>query len=269
MIETIFILRHGFRSNFVNANWTNATQTPRDPALTAFGETQAQECAEYFMSLPVEERPTAIFSSPYYRCIQTSKPIVQALGIPLFLEHGVSEWYSPVSPGTGLHPRPPSAAGMHEYFPGLLDESWSSVWYPSRKGEDVGQIHARTAGFLEAFIPEVEKKIPQSHARILLVAHAATVITLTRELLADKVVPLRIGCCTLTELKRKPDAPILGGWTPTLVASGDHLKEGIQRDWGFEDIIVSDDGQVIDDVGLGGPEEDEGPVGCQIQRSSL
>lgn len=93
---------------------------------------------------------------------------------------------------------------------------------------------------MEAFIPEVEKKMPKSHTRILLVSHAATVITLTRQLLADMTVPLRIGCCTLTELKRKPDAPILGGWSPRLLASGDHLKEGIQRDWGFEDIVVSE-----------------------------
>ncbi|KAF7966995.1 hypothetical protein HWV62_36252 [Athelia sp. TMB] len=232
-------------------------------------QTQAKECAEYFLSLPAEERPTVIFSSPYYRCIQTSKPIAQALGIPVFLEHGITEWYSPVTPGSGLHPRPPSAAGMHQYFPDLLDESWSSVWYPSRRGENVEQIHARTAGFLEAFILEVERQMPHTHARPLLVSHAATVIVLTRELLADRELPLRIGCCTLTELKRKPDAAILGGWTPKLLASGDHLKDGIQRDWGFEDIIVSKDGQVIDDVGVGGSDEDEGPVGCQIQRSSL
>lgn len=162
------------------------------------------------------------------------------LSIPTKPHAGISEWYSPVTPGTGLHPRPPAAAGLQSFFPGLIDESWSSIWYPSRKGEDVDAIHARTAGFLESFVPEVEKRMPSTHTRVLLVGHAATVITLTRELLADKELPLRIGCCTLTDLKRKPDAPILGGWTSKLLASGDHLTEGIQRDWGFEDIVISD-----------------------------
>lgn len=37
----------------------------RDPPLAAFGVTQAQELAAYFASLPEEDRPTAIFSSPY------------------------------------------------------------------------------------------------------------------------------------------------------------------------------------------------------------
>lgn len=153
---------------------------------------------------------------------------------------GISEWYCPVTPGTGLHPRPSSADGLQSFFPGLLDDSWSSIWYPSRKGEDVDEIYARTDGFLEAFVPEVEKRMPSTHARVLLVSHAAIVIALTRELLADKELPLRIGCCTLTDLRRKQNAPILGGWTSKLLASGDHLAEGIQRDWGFEDIVISD-----------------------------
>lgn len=38
---------------------------PRDPPLAAFGHTQAQELADFFLSLPEAERPTAIFSSPY------------------------------------------------------------------------------------------------------------------------------------------------------------------------------------------------------------
>lgn len=114
------------------------------------------------------------------------------------------------------------------------------MWYPSRKGEDVDEVHARTAGFLEVFIPEVEHRMPTTHSRILLVGHAATVITLTRELLGDKDLPLRVGCCTLTDLKRKTGSNVLSGWTATALATGDHLREGVQRDWGFADIEISD-----------------------------
>jgi transcription factor C subunit 7 len=121
-----------------------------------------------------------------------------------------------------------------------INDSWSSLWYPTRKGETVDEVHDRTAGFLEVFIPEVERRMPTTHSRILLVSHAATVIALTRELVGDRNLPLRIGCCTLTDLRRKTDAKVLGGWTAKTLASGDHLRGGIQRDWGFEDIFISD-----------------------------
>lgn len=101
-------------------------------------------------------------------------------------------------------------------------------------------MHARTAGFLEAFIPEVERRMPTTHSRILLVGHAATVITLTRELVGDLQLPLRVGCCTLTDLKPKPERKVLGGWRGEKLATGEHLRDGVQRDWGFEDIVVEE-----------------------------
>jgi len=268
MIDTIYVLRHGFRLSWVTDNWTSVTGLPRDPPLAAFGETQAQEVAHHFQSLPVEERPTAIFSSPYYRCIQTSKPIAQALGLPIFIEHGISEWYSPIVPGTGLHPRPASATSLQAFFP-EIDDSWSSVWYPSRKGEVVDEVHKRTAGFLEAFIPEVERRMPATHSRILLVSHAATIITLIRELAGDRELAVRVGCCTLTDIKRKADRKeVLGAWTVKTLATGNHLRDGALRDWGFDDIVISS-GKVVEDPGSPSDIEEEGPVGCQLQRSNL
>lgn len=44
------------------------------PGIPAFRQTQAQELADHFLSLPEGERPTAIFSSPY--C--TSSPMPSA-----------------------------------------------------------------------------------------------------------------------------------------------------------------------------------------------
>ena len=37
-------------------------------------------------------KPELVFSSPFYRCIQTAEPTAQKLGVAVRLEHGVSEW---------------------------------------------------------------------------------------------------------------------------------------------------------------------------------
>jgi len=264
MIETIYIARHGYRQNWVTNNWKSETGLPRDPPLAAYGIAQAQELADYFLALPPEDRPTAIFSSPYYRCLQTSQPTSKVLGVPICVEHGLSEWYSPVIPGSGLHPRPASASSLHSYF-NEIDDSWSSVWYPSRKGEDVEQCHGRASGCLKALITEVERRYSGKHRRILLVSHAATVIALTHELLGNRGLPLRVGCCTLTEVVRERDEiEAVGSWQAKRLADGSHLKDGSSRDWGFEDIVIAD-GKVVDDSGQPGTEHElDEPVGLQV-----
>ncbi|KAF7791896.1 hypothetical protein EIP86_002920 [Pleurotus ostreatoroseus] len=263
-IETIYVARHGYRMNWVTTAWKSETGLPRDPPLAAFGHTQAQELADYFLSLPEEERPTAIFSSPYYRCLQTSKPISIALNVPIYAEHGLCEWYSHVKPGTGLHPRPAQPAVLRQWFP-EIDAAWQPIYYPSRKGEDIAECHDRTAAFLSALVPEVERRFAGRHKRILLVSHAATIIALNHELLGDREVPMRIGCCSLTEMRRKEEAEkVVGGWAPVRVGDGSHMKEGSTREWGFEDVMVKD-GQVVDDAGQPGTENEEDyPVGLQL-----
>ncbi|KAJ7103487.1 histidine phosphatase superfamily [Mycena belliarum] len=270
MIETIYIARHGFRMNWVNNTWKSETGLARDPPLAAFGETQAKELAEYFLSLPEEQRPTAIYSSPYYRCLQTANPVSAALGVPIYVEHGISEWYSPVAEGTGLHPRPGSAASLKQYFPSAIDpDAWASVWYPSRKGEDVAEMHERAGAVINVLVPEIERRFPGAHRRVLLVSHAATTIALARALVGDRALPMRAGCCSLTELVRKRDViPILGGWDARRLADGAHLKDGASREWGFEDIEISD-GQVVADPGVPGTEHEvDEPVGSQVALSS-
>ena len=53
------------------------TGIPSDPALASYGEKQAEELANHILTLqpPVD----AIYSSPFYRCLQTIKPVVEKL----------------------------------------------------------------------------------------------------------------------------------------------------------------------------------------------
>jgi len=122
------------------------------------------------------------------------------------------------------------------------------VWYPSRKGEGVAAFHDRLAGFVTVLVPEVQRRFSAAHKRILLVTHAATAIALTRELVDDRALSFRAACCSLTVLVRK-DAPagdsapsprrIVGDWTAKLLADGAHLKDGLQRPWGFQDAVIT------------------------------
>ncbi|KXN89984.1 Transcription factor tau 55 kDa subunit [Leucoagaricus sp. SymC.cos] len=255
------------------------TGLPRDPPLAAYGEAQAKELASYFLSLPEDERPTAIFSSPYYRCLQTSQPTAQALNTPLYVEHGLSEWYSPIVPGTGLHPRPGSAASLQTFFP-EIDPSWISVWYPTQKGEDVSEVHDRTDGFLSVFIPQVEKIFEGKHKRVLLVSHAAPAITLVRSLVVNRELPLRVGCCSLSELVPRTSLEngsvsstgvntVVRFWEARKLANGDHLEKGASRDWGFEDIVI-EAGKASTFPRVPGSENlPEGPTGAQVVHSLL
>ncbi|KAF9787081.1 histidine phosphatase superfamily [Thelephora terrestris] len=265
MIEKIYIIRHGFRLNWVTTNWTSPTGLPRDPPLAAYGEAQAEEVAQYILSLPEDERPTAVFSSPFYRCLQTTQPTAQALKLPLYVDHGLGEWYLPVAPGTGLHPRPASASTLKQWFPEIDPAGWSTTWYPSRRGEDIEQIHDRVDGYLSVFLPHLERVYPK-HRVIMLVSHAATIIALVRGLVGDRGLPVRVGCCTLSELVRKEggDRGVIGGWEVKRFVDGAHLKDGALRDWGFEDIEIAH-GKVIHDRGEADStlEEDQ-PVGSQV-----
>ncbi|TCD71489.1 hypothetical protein EIP91_008869 [Steccherinum ochraceum] len=269
MVETIYIARHGYRLNWDTTSWKAVTGLPRDPPLAAFGETQAKELAAYFVSLPENERPTAIFSSPYYRCLQTSKPVSNALGIPIFVEHGLSEWYSPVAPGTGLHPRPVSPTALRAYF-SEIDDSWNPIYYPTRKGEDVDACHDRAGQCVRALVEDLKTRFPGKYERILLVSHAATIIALVRELAGDRTLPLRPGCCSLSKLDRKEAVShVLGAYKPSLLVDGSHMAGGSTRDWGFEDIVIAD-GKVVNDQGQPNSEsEADEPVGLQVRDAEV
>jgi len=265
MIDTIYIVRHGHRASWFSNDWPNVTGVAKDPPIAEFGHEQAREVAQHFASLPEDKRPTVVVSSPYIRCLQTAAPTGEALGLPLYVEHGLSEWYAPVEPDTGLHPRPGSATELKKHI-NQIDPVWRSTYYPSRKGEWIRELHNRCGEVLEILGAAIEEEFPGKHRVVLLFSHGAPIIAFTRELVGDRDLPLRIGCCSVTELARKPDSDpnaIVGMFDPVRLASGDHLAEGAQRDWGFDSYITKD-GEAILERGVEGSDgEDDSPMGPQ------
>ena len=211
------------------------------------------------LSVQFRSPPDSVFSD---RCLQTAKPVSEALDVPIFVDHGatditslpfypsqsrkgISEWYSYVKPGTGLHPRPALPTTLKRFFLEISD-SWSPLYFPTRKGESVEELHDRVGSFLELMHQRLEAPTSKQHTKVLLVSHAATVIALAHELLDDRDREMRIGCCTLTTLRRKdnPDS-VKGSYTDEAVASAAHLKrQDDLRDWGFQDIVLDTSGEV-------------------------
>lgn len=128
-------------------------------------------------------------------------------------------------------------------------------------------------------MPRVEGGDPGHHQRILFMGHAASCITLIKSLAGSKAVglPLRIGTCSLTTLKRNaPESsaddrqPILGAFDLVGLAEAGFLEGGVERDWGFEDITVDETGRVIDDPGEKGTEnETDDNAGLQIRSARM
>ncbi|KAK0506153.1 hypothetical protein EDD18DRAFT_19635 [Armillaria luteobubalina] len=129
---------------------------------------------------------------------------------------------------------------------------------PSRLGETVDEVHARVETFLQDFLP-----LRPKGERLLIVSHAATIAALVRLLSEERDMPVRIGCCSLSQFHKNGNT-----WTRVKTADGSHLSGGSLRDWGFQDIEV-DNGRVVNDPGVPGSENEKNePVGSVVSKNS-
>lgn len=208
-----------FRSNWLvdaSGNYSSYLKSPTgiatDPALTSHGVEQGHELAAHLMSLdpPVER----VYSSPYYRCLQTVDPFVglwarsartDAANRPAILgEAGLSEWYGSAS---FEHPTSASSERLAELFP-AFDRSYVPAVLPSRMGESIAQLHNRVALTMDALIKQCDEAGVRA---VLLCSHAATVIALGRVLTGNmpedvEAEDFRAFTCGLSVFRRRPAA---------------------------------------------------------------
>ncbi|KAJ9137246.1 Phosphoglycerate mutase [Pleurostoma richardsiae] len=222
-LEVIYVTRHGFRSNWLvdpssggyTASIKSPTGIPADPTLTAHGVGQAKELAAHLLTVdpPVER----VYSSPYYRCLQTVEPFVglknqereatkpqQATPpqTPFLIraETGLSEWY-----GSAPFEHPTSAPPevLKTFFP-ALDKTYPPLVKPNRMGETIDQLHDRVATTMDGLIRQCDAEGVRA---VLLCSHAATIIALGRVLtgsMPDSVdaEDFRAFTCGLTVYRR-------------------------------------------------------------------
>lgn len=147
---------------------------------------------------PVE----AVYSSPYYRCLQTITPFVElqqekhehgghagdndggsraqstssdppSATTMIRPEHGICEWFGSAP---FEHPGPASPSVLKSLFP-AFDESYVSAQYPPKRGETLAQLQARLAATMQSIIDRCDA---EDRRAIVLCTHAAVVIMLGR-----------------------------------------------------------------------------------------
>lgn len=239
-IKTIYVARHGYRSNWLpEPHPPNPTGIDSDPPLAPHGVEQAKELANYLTSLPEDERPQFIISSPFYRCLQTSEPIAKALHLKVTIDTGVGEWFKTTRE---VIPKPAGYEQLRQFFADTIgDETlWSgSGVIPSGSGETEEAIFFRAQKFWKAFIPAFEKAHPEV-SRVLFVTHAASKIALGLSLLGKlsvhdtiefkgKETKLHSGACSIDKYENQN-----GEWTILENGKTDFLKDGEEMNWNFD-----------------------------------
>lgn len=238
-LDTIYIARHGYRSNWLpEPHAPSPTGIDSDPALAPHGVDQAHELAQYLLTIPENERPQLILLSPFYRCVETAEPVSRLLGIPVALERGVGEWYKKNRP---VIPAPADYSDLARFFDGVLIEE--SKWprdsslgvVPDLSGETEEDILNRAHRVKSALPAAVERAFPHVK-RVLIMTHAATKIALGLALLGlDSVrspLPdgsfLRAGACSL-------DKYVATGtqWTLQVNGACHFLQNGEEMNWTF------------------------------------
>lgn len=166
MLEIIYITRHGFRSNWANTKWSpSPTNIDADPALSAHGVDQAKELAAHLKQ--IQPQPERIYSSPFYRCVQTINDTADALNQPIYVDNGIGEWYG-VTRAT--HPSPATVPLLRTFF-SRIDQDYQPSVVPSTKGETMADIHQRVQIAVDLIIKDAEK---HGCKAIILCTHAAT-----------------------------------------------------------------------------------------------
>lgn len=216
LVDRSSLPQHQFRSNWVvdavtgvySAAFPSPTGIAADPALTSHGVVQAEELSRHLMTLdpPIE----AVYSSPYYRCLQTIDPFIElhkqnqdgnpdlALIRP---EYGLSEWFGSAP---FEHPRPASPQVLKDMFP-AYDDDYVSALTPSRKGETLAQLHQRVATAMQTIIDRCDA---DGKRAVVLCTHAAVVIVLGRILSGHvpesvEVEDFRAFTCGLSVYRRR------------------------------------------------------------------
>ena len=210
-VTEIYILRHGHRlawslnpsTGEYSSSHPFPTRLPADPPLASHGVRQARETGQYlgelFAQLVKQDR-LRIYSSLFYRCLETLRPTVETLlaripehdmkrreNLQVRGERGLGEWFGRA---WFVHPEPASPDRLRKDFFPWLDDTYSSRVIPSEHGERIGGLHDRVARALATVVKDVDEEYTRmgrgtEEVAILISGHAAPIIASGRALTGE------------------------------------------------------------------------------------
>jgi transcription factor C subunit 7 len=86
VVKEIWVVRHGFREDWVNANPPLPTNLKNDPPLSDFGREQSQELKLFLKDKHIDR----IYSSPFYRVLETVYPLIEECDTPLYIDYAMA-----------------------------------------------------------------------------------------------------------------------------------------------------------------------------------
>lgn len=255
-VTTILLLRHGHRLAWTldpstgkyTSNHPYPTRLPADPPLASHGVSQARETgthlAELLLPLAREAR-LRIYSSLFYRCLETLQPMVEALNgelapekqIRVRGERGLGEWFGKA---WFDQPVPATSRRLKDGWYSWVDEDYESLVVPHGKGERIMELHDRVRSALEAVVRSVDQEEPDRAITILICGHAAQIIATGRALTGRVPEDLdeddfQCFTCGISRFERSDGggSGVGGGFECVLNSDCQHLSTGEERGWRF------------------------------------
>lgn len=188
VIRRVFLARHGERLDHVDREWAAKAALPCDPPLTDRGRRQARELGIF---LRRAGNVRIILSSPFARTLETAHCVAEELRLPVYVEHGASEWLN--ASWFGEHrPKLVPPAQWKERLPLLDLETHQSVVFPSYP-EDIKQLIARCRETIQGIV----KKYPEGD--LLVVGHGISVELMAKGLCGPDPKVKWVGYCAVCE----------------------------------------------------------------------
>lgn len=267
-VKEIILLRHGHRIAWTldpttgkySSNHPYPTKLPADPPLASHGVGQAEEVGIYLSEqlgeLAKQDR-LRVYSSLFYRCLQTLQPTVDQLRktvAPNLLvrgERGFGEWF-----GKAWFEQPSPADPSRlktDFFP-FVDEDYESLLVPERHGERILEIHERLAKAFTRVIQDVDREYEaqgrgSEDVTLLICGHAAQIICSGRVLTGDMPddpdeEDFKCFTCGISQFQRRgvsnhsegadwKGRGVAGGWECVANSWCGHLSGGEERGWHF------------------------------------
>jgi broad specificity phosphatase PhoE len=169
-MQTIWLMRHADRLDFIQPEWFETALYPYDPPLAPSGLDLAIALAQDLSWSSIEQ----ILTSPFLRTIQTAAPLARRLQLPIQLEWGLCEWLC--QDWTLAFPATTPIDELMRDYPNI-DRNYQSLVLP---------CYPETSEALDARIHIIAHKLVQSNFKnILAIAHKGSVLGIAAALTGD------------------------------------------------------------------------------------